>query len=208
MAPLSLSLLLLPLAVSGATIPLSQRAPKKYGLKEATVSAFQDASPDHVVDSYLSLSKAENMTSRSSIFLDKVRRVNNPHLYARDDQLLPRQNEQLSLGLGGSEYLVDITFGGQDVTVILDTGSSDTWLIQSGFQCTDSSGNSVDESQCQFGPVYNGGFTSQISDENFKISYGDGEFVTGNMGYQDVTIAGITVPNQEVREPITCCRVQ
>ncbi|CZT20691.1 uncharacterized protein RCC_06549 [Ramularia collo-cygni] len=38
----------------------------------------------------------------------------------------------------------------------------------------------------------------KIADQNFRIEYGDGEFLTGEMGYQDVTFSGITVDNQQV----------
>lgn len=39
---------------------------------------------------------------------------------------------------------------------------------------------------------------SQISDENFNITYGDGEFLTGILGYEKVTLANITVDRQEI----------
>ncbi|KAF2395913.1 acid protease [Trichodelitschia bisporula] len=101
---------------------------------------------------------------------------------------------------GGVEYLVSITYGGADVSVILDTGSSDTWLVQSGFSCVDASGAAQAEAACGFGPLYNGSFGAgeKIADQNFNITYGDGEFVTGDMGYKDVTIAGLTASHQEV----------
>jgi hypothetical protein len=34
---------------------------------------------------------------------------------------------------------------------------------------------------------------TQIPDENFNITYGDGEFLTGIIGTEEVTLAGITV---------------
>lgn len=34
--------------------------------------------------------------------------------------------------------------------------------------------------------------------ENFNITYGDGEFLTGQLGYADVAIAGIKVQNTQV----------
>jgi hypothetical protein len=197
MAPLLASLLLLPLAVHGLAVPWARKGGKKFELQRAKCEAFQGASPDVASENYLSLSRADNLTSRSSTFFDNVRRVNNPEMYAKRDALVKRQIGQLSTALGGAEYLVDIRFGDRDVKAILDTGSSDTWLIQEGFQCTDTQGNPVDASQCKFGPAYNGGF-EQIPDENFMVGYGNGEFVTGLMGYQDVTIGGITVPRQKV----------
>lgn len=55
------------------------------------------------------------------------------------------------------------------------------------------------ESTCMFGPVFDGTFEDgQIADENFNITYGDGEFLTGVLGRENVTLAGITVKDQEV----------
>ncbi|KAF2232966.1 acid protease [Viridothelium virens] len=101
---------------------------------------------------------------------------------------------------GGTEYDVQIQFADTTpVTVILDTGSSDTWLAQSSFQCVDETGADQPQSTCNFGPLFNGTFDNgQIANENFNISYGDGETLTGVLGYEDVTIAGIKVTNQEV----------
>lgn len=55
------------------------------------------------------------------------------------------------------------------------------------------------EADCYFGPVFNGTFDEgSIKDENFNIEYGDGEFLTGVLGYENVTVAGLTVDHQEV----------
>lgn len=199
MAPL-LTYLLLPLAVNGLAVPWAKKGGRRFELQKSKCEAFAGASPDVPSENYMAISRADNLTSRSSTFFDNVRRVNNPELYAKRDGLKKRQVGQLSTALGGAEYIVDIRFGDRDVKAILDTGSSDTWLVQDGFQCTDAQGNPVDASQCKFGPTYDGGFAEQIQDENFMVGYGNGEFVTGNMGFQDVTIGGITVPRAKV-----CC---
>ena len=50
-----------------------------------------------------------------------------------------------------------------------------------------------------FGPPFEGTFQSgKIADENFNITYGDLEFLSGDFGYEDVTVAGITAKNQQV----------
>ncbi|PSR97771.1 aspartic peptidase domain-containing protein [Coniella lustricola] len=97
------------------------------------------------------------------------------------------------------EYIAEIEWDGVPVQVIIDSGSSDTWLVQAGFTCVDADGNEQAEEDCSFGPVFNGTFDEgSIADENFNIEYGDGEFLTGVLGYENVTVAGITVQNQEV----------
>ncbi len=82
----------------------------------------------------------------------------------------------------------------------LDTGSSDTWLAGTGFQCVNATtGADEPEEDCLFGATYNNSSTfEQIPDENFNITYADGEFLSGIVGHEAVTLAGITVKNQEV----------
>jgi hypothetical protein len=170
-------------------LPLERRA---LQLTSVPVTAFQAPSADNPTENYLPLTK---LSSKSSSALNAVRRG----LPVADLHKLPKRQAGSSplTSLGGIEYLIDITFGTEDVQVILDTGSSDTWLIQKGFTCTDANGNTQSAATCNFGPVYNGTIT-QTPNENFQISYGDGEFVNGIIGTQDVTLAGITVPKQTV----------
>ncbi|KAK1638556.1 aspartic peptidase domain-containing protein [Colletotrichum phormii] len=102
--------------------------------------------------------------------------------------------------LNGYEYIASIVFGDETLQVIVDSGSSDTWAVQKDFICQDYEGNRLnDTSLCDFGPTYNGTFQhGSIPGVHFNITYADGEFATGLMGYQDITLAGLEVPHQEV----------
>jgi hypothetical protein len=40
-------------------------------------------------------------------------------------------------------YVAEVTWGNQTFDMLLDTGSSDTWLLQEGFQCLSSNGSAV-----------------------------------------------------------------
>ncbi|QSZ37538.1 hypothetical protein DSL72_008636 [Monilinia vaccinii-corymbosi] len=93
----------------------------------------------------------------------------------------------------GQEFATDITFGKQTFEVILDTGSSDSWLAETGFSCIDlDTGNSTKQAACGFGSTYTKDSTFKaIAGEEFKIKYGDGEYLTGVLGSQPVTFAGI-----------------
>ncbi|KAI9648144.1 hypothetical protein NHQ30_002776 [Ciborinia camelliae] len=95
----------------------------------------------------------------------------------------------------GEEFATNITFGSQTFEVIVDTGSSDTWLVETGYSCIDlDTGKSTTESTCAFGPTYTKDSTFKtISGEEFSIEYGDGEYLTGVMGKESVTFAGIDV---------------
>lgn len=100
---------------------------------------------------------------------------------------------------GGAAYTIDIDFGGQTYSVIFDTGSSDLWLPATDVKCYSAYGTPVPVSQCEFGPTFDGTLSGgMISNLNFNISYGDGEFLNGRMGYEDVCLAGIQVLRQQV----------
>ncbi|GAB7347353.1 hypothetical protein MBLNU459_g4289t1 [Dothideomycetes sp. NU459] len=102
---------------------------------------------------------------------------------------------------GDSQVLVTtIEFGGQTFQAVLDTGSSDTWMVETAFECLGQLSRAPEpESYCRFGPTYNLSSTfTQIPNENFNITYGDGEFLTGLVGYEKITLANITVNKQEV----------
>ncbi|KAJ3540372.1 hypothetical protein NM688_g6233 [Phlebia brevispora] len=100
------------------------------------------------------------------------------------------------------EYLTSITVGGHNFTAIVDTGSSDTWLAQVGFSCFSLDSTPIPAADCFFGsagfdPSTSKSFVS-FPDTNFNISYGDGEFLTGAVGFDTVTIGGLTVTHQEI----------
>ncbi|KAJ5630926.1 acid protease [Penicillium longicatenatum] len=99
----------------------------------------------------------------------------------------------------GEEFATSITFGTQSFDVIVDTGSSDTWVVKSGFECIDlDTGKKTSQSTCDFGTAYTVDSTLKtISGEEFEIEYGDGEYLYGYMATETVTLADITV-DQEV----------
>jgi hypothetical protein len=103
---------------------------------------------------------------------------------------------------GDAEYLTAITIGGQNFTTIIDTGSSDTWLVQKGFKCQTLTGKPEPEAECAFGNAYFDTSSSKtfvpLANKNFNITYGDGEFLTGTVGTDTVTVAGLTVTGQEM----------
>jgi hypothetical protein len=84
--------------------------------------------------------------------------------------------------------------------LLLDTGSSDTWAVHNDFECIDYMGFVVPQVACGFGPKGPGHFQYGPVDpaQHLFIRYGDGELVTGPMGYSDITIANITVSKQAV----------
>lgn len=75
-------------------------------------------------------------------------------------------------------------------------------MVQKGFKCFDLDGTSESESSCAFG---SSGFNTTKSPTfktdagtNFNISYGDGEYLTGSVGYDTVTVAGMAAKSQKI----------
>ena len=94
----------------------------------------------------------------------------------------------------GLVYTTGIEIGGETFTAVIDTGSSDTWIVENNFTCTKGA-----QSACEFGTPYTRSSTfSPIANENFEISYADGEFLDGIFGKEKVTLAGVTVNNQQI----------
>lgn len=102
---------------------------------------------------------------------------------------------------GGNVFLADATFGGEEFQMVIDTGSSDPWIAVTGFQCYEPEDDSEQEQDyCEFGALYDPAQSSTyspIADQNFNITYADGEYLTGSMAYETVSMAGITIANQE-----------
>ncbi|KAJ7867225.1 acid protease [Mycena olivaceomarginata] len=105
------------------------------------------------------------------------------------------------------EYLTNVTIGGQKFSLSVDTGSSDTWVIQQGFSCFDLDGNpqSQDEDVCAFGsPGFNPNASKTFAPfpgASFNITFSDGEVLLGPVGVDNVNIGGLCVEKQVVPIP-------
>lgn len=112
-----------------------------------------------------------------------------------------------------NKYLASIAVGGQRLNVELDTGSSDLYLMQTGFQCYRDYDNSTktfieptNHSYCNPGPTFdiNAAFTP-LPDIHELVCYGSGKptfrCIAGPYGNITVQINGINVPEQTVAAP-------
>ncbi|MCJ1308744.1 hypothetical protein MMC25_002398 [Agyrium rufum] len=179
--------------VTAAALPLlaleTAASQPHYTIYKPT--AKQAASPHVITTNTVNLERQLIKNSRTS-FLSAFRKRQEVKGTSGTANLIAVENSQ--------EFLVAVEFGKQTFKAILDTGSSDSWLAEKGFQCTDlDTGFVTSESTCMFGPLYSKSATfNQIPDLNFNISCGDGEAVAGIVGYEQVTLAGINVINQEI----------
>ncbi|OQV07519.1 hypothetical protein CLAIMM_11942 [Cladophialophora immunda] len=97
----------------------------------------------------------------------------------------------------GTIFDVNVTIGGQTFPLLVDTGSSDTYVMKNGYQCFDkNNGTKLLQSACLYGSAtYTPSATySEIPDEIFGVQYGAG-IASGVLAHEDVTLAGIKVKN-------------
>lgn len=209
------------LAATALAYPAGVLAARQLAVRTYAPVAKQASSANVVSSNVLTLKKSKK-AAKSAGYLGSLRTgiVSSSSNYSYGAE--PIDN------LYSEEYVAEIEWDGTSIEVIVDTGSSDTWLVQAGFTCVDVDGNVqpvsvhpvqclhlgsrpkvstcaghspifLQEADCYFGPVFNGTFDEgSIADENFSIEYGDGEFLTGVFGYENVTVAGITVDKQQV----------
>jgi hypothetical protein len=96
---------------------------------------------------------------------------------------------ELDLG----DYYTPVKIGSQIFNLVVDTGSSDTWVPAQDVQCQDPFQNDTPLSQCGFGTLFTPGpeFT-KINNELFNTVYGSGDAISGYFGMVNTTVAGIT----------------
>ena len=85
--------------------------------------------------------------------------------------------------LGGRVYMTRVTLGSRIFSLVLETGSSDTWVAQAGLTCRDDYGNVVAVTNCRFGPLYNSSLSRSYKAysprQAFGVNYTSGEFLQG-----------------------------
>ncbi|KAJ5627517.1 hypothetical protein N7528_004944 [Penicillium herquei] len=100
----------------------------------------------------------------------------------------------------GTVFDVPVTIGNQTFMLLVDTGSSDTYVMQTGYTCVNSSSNMViSEADCEYSnKTYHKSKTyRQVHGEFFGVEYGAG-LASGVMAYEQVSMGNITVDRQKV----------
>ena len=164
---------------------------RKFTLSSQSPPAFRAPSPNAPAAHVLNLT-GKAAIPKSAGYLQSIRKGNHVNgVYSLTE---------VTLDIGLQGFLADIEFGTQSFQATIDTGSSDTWLAGTGFQCiNETTGAHLPESQCRFGPTYTISPTfKRIANENFNATYGDSTYVNGIYGHETVTIAGIPVQKQQV----------
>lgn len=105
----------------------------------------------------------------------------------------------LTSTLFGTVFDVPMTIGNQTFQMLVDTGSSDTYVMREGYKCINSTDNQViGQSECLYNSSYHVSDTyREVPGEIFGIEYGAG-IASGVMAYEDVTLNGITAKGQKI----------
>ncbi|KAI5955868.1 SAP8 [Candida jiufengensis] len=135
-----------------------------------------------------------------SLDFDVIQRPLNISETAKFIAQLNRQDKRsspipLSLINEGSSYAAKITVGSnsQPQTVIIDTGSSDLWVVDSSAKCA---ANVNCKSSGTFNPSTSS--TWQNINAQFAIGYGDGSSSTGKWGKDTVAFGGVSITGQQL----------
>ncbi|KAH5574061.1 hypothetical protein HBI26_145770 [Parastagonospora nodorum] len=153
-----------------------------------------DAETDNVVEleahpnpNLVSLPSTQHLARRRTDILSRrlARRQTYPNANVNEDLI----------GVGGRIYITNVTMAGQNFAMVIDTGSSDTWLATTNFQCLDPDyGTPLSNTYCAFPSYYNraGSSTWRSINADFNVTYAGGEFLNGKLGTENLGIGGIS----------------
>ncbi|KAJ4371761.1 splicing factor [Didymella sp. IMI 355093] len=85
--------------------------------------------------------------------------------------------------LGGRVYMTRLTLSNRVYSLVIDTGSSDTWIAQAGLICKNAADQTVTTATCKFGALYNTtvsrSYRPYIPRQTFGVNYTSGEYLQG-----------------------------
>ncbi|CZR52460.1 uncharacterized protein PAC_02337 [Phialocephala subalpina] len=166
----------------------------------ATISAV--VTPTHgFLDFYANVQKngQKRMIGSKASIIPLTRRLS-PHLKSRSRRNLQTGDANLTASSLGTNFLAEVTFGTQTFPLVIDTGSSDTWVPATNVECVDpDTNNAVNQSVCAFGPLFqDAAALTPIPGIVMNQTYVSGEFMTGPMYLEQVTLGGLTINQTQV----------
>lgn len=97
-----------------------------------------------------------------------------------------------------TEFYVEITLNGKNASLVLDTSHADTWIRSANFTCLNAQ-NDTRSSSCDWGPAPSVDFNhGPIRKQHLATRYEDGQSVSGRLGFMNVSLGGLEVPDQEM----------
>ena len=110
--------------------------------------------------------------------------------------------------LGGRIYMMKVTLGATPYTLVIDSGSSDTWVAGDAFQCyAVGSSTPSDDLDCGFGKRFNESSPTFVAlpGSSFGVNYTSTEFLRGGLGVETFGIGRVGLgepPLVSVRQTI------
>ncbi|KAF2009435.1 acid protease [Aaosphaeria arxii CBS 175.79] len=90
--------------------------------------------------------------------------------------------------------MTNVSLASQSYTLVIDTGSSDTWVASTRFRClSPSTRRRLPQSSCGFGKLFNISDSptfETIPTHDFSVQYTDGEYLLGEMGTEELEVGG------------------
>jgi hypothetical protein len=106
----------------------------------------------------------------------------------------------------GYQHMIFLKINNSPFFLVLDTGSSNTWVMQKEYQCISRNGKKLpdkrgdksigDGMNCRMGPGYDKSY--KPSDYHFEDDYADNTTSGGPLGYATLNVANINIPDQLV----------
>ncbi|KAK1916662.1 hypothetical protein P3342_012287 [Pyrenophora teres f. teres] len=119
---------------------------------------------------------------------------NNSTIHPRQSPFPTAPLQTPLLTFGGRIYITTITLSSQPFSVVLDTGSSDTWVASSSFQCLDPLSYAViDTRNCGFNRTFDTRSSRtwrEVEGWQFGVNYTGGEFLLGGLGWDVLGVVG------------------
>ncbi|KJZ78830.1 hypothetical protein HIM_01603 [Hirsutella minnesotensis 3608] len=165
-----------------------------YGLTLKRLNAKQDASPDRQATHLSRLHDVRGVPGlrTATSALGRTLRAPPPHGQHSFQNIS-------KVGAFSTQYAVQCGWDGVPLWLLIDTGSSDTWAVQEGFQCDDRAPDDQSRGDCGFGRPFIQDFGhGAIPDLHMYMEYGSGEKIYGPMGYSDLSCGGLQVFDQQV----------
>ena len=97
-------------------------------------------------------------------------------------------------------FEANITIGSQNVTAVMDTGSTNPWFMPESVQCINpQTFEPIASDLCGYeGPRLKPSSSFQQLNAHFNMSYGSGEFLVAAAGVEKVSFAGFDLSKQEI----------
>ncbi|KAL7783947.1 aspartic peptidase domain-containing protein [Trichoderma afarasin] len=184
------------LATSSPLLPRSiEKTQSESLLQMRSPAPFQDPSPNTVTPHTIRLSRVSAQSSaahEASGILSRSDKSSSSIFQKFTDGVLAPVFQN-------TEMVGEVTLGNQTMRLIFDTGSSDLWVAGENYQCLSSNLTIQSNAICNFTNPFKGTYSGgQIRDQHLDVRYGGGQIVIGSLGYESVSVAGITIPDLEI----------